>query len=93
MAAVPGSDIAGPDCAPNQASAALSRSLVNQRSSRVSPEPRKSTASSPPGVRGCPPDGAPIGQKERIRPAAPGRRPNAATTARLRGPQTSTNRR
>ena len=38
-----------PDWAPNQASAALSRSLLNQRSSRASPEPRKSTARSPPG--------------------------------------------
>ena len=93
MAAVPASDIAGPDCAPNQARAALSRSLVNQRSSRASPEPRKSTASSPPGVRGRPPEGAPMGQNDRISPAAPGRRPNAATTARLRGPHTATNRR
>ena len=72
MAAVPGSDIGGPDWAPNQASAALSRSLPNQRSSRASPEPRKSTASSPPGVRGGPSPGAPSGQNERISPAGAG---------------------
>jgi hypothetical protein len=93
MAAVPGSDIGGPDCAPNQASAALSRSLVNQRSSRASPEPRKSTASSPPGVLGAPPDGAPSGQNDRTSDAGPGRAPKALTTARLRGPHTPTNRR
>ena len=93
MAAVPGSDIGGPDWAPNQASAALSRSLPNQRSSRASPEPRKSTARSPPDVRGRPSDGAPSGQNERISPAGFGRRPKEAATARLRGAHTSTNRR
>ena len=93
MAAVPGSDIGGPDWAPNQASAAFSRSLPNQRSRRASPDPRKSTARSAPGVRGCPPDGAPIGQKERTRPAGVGRRPKDAATARLRGAHTATNRR
>src|SRR4051794_10444903 len=93
IAAVPGSDIGGPDCAPNQASAALSRSLPNQRSSSASPDPRKSTASSPPGVLGRPPDGAPRGQNERIRAPGLGRAPKADTTALLRGPHTATNRR
>ena len=37
--------------------------------------------------------GAPSGQKERTSPPALGRRPNEATTARLRGPHTATNRR
>jgi hypothetical protein len=91
--AVPGSDIGGPDWAPNQARAALSRSLPNQRSSRAFPEPRKSTARSPPGVRGCPSDGAPSGQNDRIRPAGFGRRAKEAATARLRGPHTPTKRR
>ena len=70
MAAVPGSDIGGPLCAPNQASAALSRSLANQRSSRASPEPRKSTARSAPEVRGLP---VPRGAQRPERPDQPRR--------------------
>ena len=70
MAAVPGSDIGGPDWAPNQASAALSRSLVNQRSSRASPEPRKSTARSAPGVRGRPLEGHPSARTSGAGPRA-----------------------
>ena len=40
IGAVPGSDIGGPDCAPNQASAALRRSSSKYSSSSASPEPR-----------------------------------------------------
>ena len=44
-----------------------------------------------PGVRGRPAAGAPIGQNERTSAPGLGRAPKAATTARLRGPHTSTN--
>ena len=91
--AVPGSLIGGPDWAPNHASAAFSRSLLNQRSSSASPEPRKSTARSPPGVRGRPSRAEPSGQNARTSRPGLGGPAKEATTARLRGPHSATKRR
>ncbi|SLJ72934.1 Uncharacterised protein [Mycobacteroides abscessus subsp. abscessus] len=87
IGAVPGSDIGGPDCAPNQASAAFSRSSRNQLSSKASPDCRNSRESAlPPAPVSSP-------QNERSRCGGRGGAPNARMTRALRGPHTPTKRR
>ena len=84
IGAVPGSDIGGPDCAPNHARAALSRSLENISSSRESPVARNSRESM------LPPSGAPRPQKDRSSFGPVGGPPKARMVRSLRGPQTET---
>ncbi len=87
IGAVPGSDIGGPDCAPNHARAALSRSLSNQRSSSASPDARNSRESA------AGPSFASIPQNEEKKARPVGGAPKERITRALRGPHTATKRR
>ena len=93
IGALPGSFIGGPDCAPNQASAALRCSDSNQLSSNAFPDIRNSwdrpmpAVPPPPGIRPVSP------QKARPRAIGEGEEVNADIIASDLGPHTATKRR